>query len=179
LSEQRFTIERPNFRNWFATVIKHDVLQFLRNQIAKSHGKGGDGLNRIKAREAPFDAETLRELKLFEPHRAPALVQHKVREIEWQAFQLSVYGESDNDGRQHKLSATDAGNRLGLTAERVHAYKFRVLRQLRELMTATLKIRPSDNFSKLPRADHSLNRRLSWTPSPIGASRPQLLHALS
>lgn len=135
--EQRFAIEQQNFRNWFATVIKHEVLQFLRKRNAKSYGKGDDGLSRVEANEASFETETLRELERYELHRALEQVRQAVREIEWLAFQLSVFGEPGADGLLRKLSAAEIGSCLGITAERVHAYKFKVLKRLRELLVDT------------------------------------------
>lgn len=135
--EQRFALERQNFRNWFATVIKREVLQFLRKRNAKSYGKGDDGLSGVEANEVSFETETLRELERYELHRALEQVRQAVREIEWLAFQLSVFGEPGAGGLLTKLSAAEIGSYLGITAERVHAYKFKVLKRLRELLVDT------------------------------------------
>ena len=134
LIDQKFLEERRNFRNWFAVVIKREVLQFLRKRNAKHRGKGDLGLSDFAVEDQSLDDDTLHELERYELQRALSQVSEEVREIEWQAFQLSVYGEINTDGLHSKLSAAEVGSRLGIKAERVHAFKFKVLQRLRMLL---------------------------------------------
>jgi len=138
LIERNFSLEKRNFRKWFAVVIKNEVLQHLRQRKAKHIGKGDDGLSSVAIQDESFDTHTIRELELYELQRAQTQVSQEVREIVWQAFHLSVYGGTDADGQHQKLSATVIGSRLNISADRVHAYKFKVLQRLRELMADAL-----------------------------------------
>lgn len=138
LIDQKFSMERKNFRNWFAVVIKREVLQSLRKLNAKHRGKGDAGLSEIAVQAPSFDDDTMRELENYELQHALSQVAKEVREIEWQAFQLSVYGEGNAENGQKKLSATEVGIRLGIKPERVHAYKFKVLQRLRTSLVDTI-----------------------------------------
>jgi len=138
LIERKFSLEKKNFRKWFAVVIRNEVLQQLRQQNAKHRGTGDAGLSGAAIQDEPFDCQTVRELELYELQRAQTIVSQEVREVVWQAFHLSVYGETSADGQQRKLSAADIGTRLQISPERVHSYKFKVLQRLRELMADTI-----------------------------------------
>ncbi len=138
LIQRRFSSERKNFRKWFAVVIKNKVFQHLRQRNAKYLGTGDDGLSDIASPDNSYESQTLRELELYELQRVQKLVSSEVSEIVWQAFQLSVYGETDSHGQRKKLAANEIGQRLKLAPERVYAYKFKVLQRMRELMVDTI-----------------------------------------
>lgn len=138
LVEKGFSEDRSNFRKWFAVVIKNEVLQHLRRRKAKHIGKGDAGLSGVTIKDETIELQTIRELELYELRNAQTVVSQEVRDIVWQAFYLSVYGETDSEGKQRKLSATEIGTRLQISPERVHAYKFKVLQRLRELLAESL-----------------------------------------
>jgi RNA polymerase sigma factor (sigma-70 family) len=138
LLERGFSSERKNFRKWFAVVIRNEVLQCLRQQQAKHHGKGDAGLSSVSIHDEAFDSQTIRELEVYELQRAQTIVSQEVPNRVWQAFYLSVYGEKNPDGQPQKLSAADIGGRLQISPERVHSYKFKVLQRLRELMADSI-----------------------------------------
>jgi RNA polymerase sigma factor (sigma-70 family) len=138
LIDRKFSLERRNFRKWFAVVIRNEVLQHLRQRHAKHVGKGDAGLSSAAIQDESFDAHTIRELELYELQRAQSIVSQEVPGNVWRAFYLSVYGEADPDGKHQKLSAADIGGRLHISPERVHSYKFKVLQRLRELMADSI-----------------------------------------
>ncbi len=119
-------------------MIRNEVLQSLRQQNAKHLDKGDTGLSGVVIQEESFDSQTIRELELNELQRAQTIVSEEFPDNVWQTFHLSVYGETDADRQQQKLSATEIGSRLGISAERVHSYKFKVLQRLRELMAHSI-----------------------------------------
>jgi RNA polymerase sigma factor (sigma-70 family) len=138
LLERGFSSEKKNFRKWFAVVIRNEVLQCLRQQQAKHHGKGDLGLSSVAIHDEAFDSQTIRELEVYELQRAQTIVSQEVPNNVWQAFYLSVYGEADTSGQHQKLSAAEIGSRLHVSPERVHSWKFRVLQRLRELMAEAI-----------------------------------------
>lgn len=137
LIDRSFSLERRSFRKWFAVVIRNEVLLYLRPGRGKHQPKGDDGLSHFAAADRS-EEEAVKDLELFELRRALEKARQKVREIEWQAFQLSVFGESNASNPSRKLSAAEVGERLKIGADRVHAFKFTVMQRLRELMSETL-----------------------------------------
>lgn len=140
LIQKSFSKDRSNFRKWFAVVIKNEVLLHLRRRKAKHIGKGDAGLIDVAMSDEAnaIESQTMLELELYELENAQTVVSQEVRPVVWDAFYLSAYGEKDSEGLHRKLSAAEIGLRLQITPERVHAYKFKVLQRLREILSDSL-----------------------------------------